>query len=333
MMPWRTSVLLQILILISLSQIRLGYSYHPVRSVPLTLPNATSSSTSLYDNDDPRFSMQFIYGENDVPITPVFMNVVELMARYAEMDFRGRTGQRQGVVLPSYPQVEIAIIPAPPATSVPVRLVIWGLYSAVVDRVVENKFKDVEIVLLWSNRPVGYMYFTTPAEDDLGSSSESTHAFDPIILNSTASISQIPNTTYATNNTLADAFAWTPMFRPNGKSLLAKDVFIMCMAVIKSIAPQSPTDKVESPFHVQSELVNANLQIWFHRRRVPRTKPPYLEYGLVLDVARRIPAWMLLERRFAEAFFSVFAYGKPVGHLLIERGPFNPGVLQLDSES
>ena len=253
------------------------------------------------------------------------------MARYAELDFTSKTGQRHGLVLPAYPQVEIAILPASPATSVQVRLVIWGLYSAVVDRVVTNQLRDAEVVLLWQGRPAGYMYFTTPAANSL-ISVNLTHALDSNVLNLTTS-SGISSSTSGANDIFADAFAWTPVFRPNARSLPPKDAFLVCMAVIKAIAPHSGTDKVESPFHVESAVANANMQIYFHRRAVPRTKPPYLDYGVVLEAIRRIPAWLLLQRKFAESFFSVFVYARPLGHLTLEKGSFNPGGRQLDSES
>lgn len=113
--------------------------------VAFQLPGFNSlnlSSPAVVDtaigHDDPRFAMQVIYGVTDIPITPVIMNTVGLMAHYAEMDFLG--GARHG-----YPQVEIALTPAPPAITVEVRLVIWALYGAVIDMTFNNGFKESEI--------------------------------------------------------------------------------------------------------------------------------------------------------------------------------------------
>lgn len=102
---------------------------------------------NLGTQDDSRFSMKAMYGESDLPVTPVFMNTVELLARYAEMDYMGRTRQRHGIVLPEYPQVEIAVLPAAPSTSVEVRFVVWGMYDGICDMVEKHMFKENEIAL------------------------------------------------------------------------------------------------------------------------------------------------------------------------------------------
>ena len=100
--------------------------------------------TTLDSNIDSRFGFKAIYGETNLPLTPCFMNVVELLAQYAELDWLSRVRLRHGVVLPAYPQVEIAVLPAAPATSVEVRLIIWGIWVGIRDIITRNNYHEAE---------------------------------------------------------------------------------------------------------------------------------------------------------------------------------------------
>ncbi|KAL8899095.1 MAG: hypothetical protein Q9207_006372 [Kuettlingeria erythrocarpa] len=279
------------------------------------------------EDDDPRFSVRFAYGETELSVTHVLMNAVELSARYAELDFQSRVPQRHGIVLPTYPQVEIAVIPAPPATSVQVRLVIWAIYAAVLDMVYNRPFRESEIEVRWDDQVKAHMFFTQNMDDDgPRNDPRSNRTARPALISSggksnTTSPSPSPSPSSASAAAVNAEFSWLPIYKPNGLTLAATDVFLLALGAIKTLATFGITDKVLAPFHIGSEVIDVHLEIWPRSRRQPRPLPPFMRYGSVLEAVRRIPGWELERRRFAEFFCSLEALGRGVGVVLMEKGP------------
>ncbi len=270
-----------------------------------------------FGDDDPRFSVKFAYGETELSVTHVLMNAVALSAEYAELDFQSRVPQRHGIVLPTFPQVEIAVIPAPPATRVEVRLIIWAIYAAVLDMVYNRPFRESEIEVRWDDQVKAHMFFTQNMDDG----GPRNRTVDPAASTPTPAVvgRGKSNTTSPTPATNAD-FAWLPIYKPNGLTLAATDVFLLALGAIKTLATFSITDKVLGPFHIGSEVIDVHLEIWPRSRRTPRPLPPFMRYGYVLEAVRRIPGWELERRRFAEFFCSLEALGRGVGVVLMEKG-------------
>lgn len=280
---------------------------------------ATASTTSVLDNlthgsshilgllqdDDPRFTMEITYDETDLPTTPVLMNTVEILAQYAEMDYLGRTRGRHGIVLESYPQVEIAVLPAGPARSIEVRLVIWAIYGGILEIVKKNMFKQSDITFRWDGRAVGNVYITKPL-DDL----------------SITSNSMLGNLTNLDAN--IGRFGWIPVYKPSAQNLPPKDVFIMVMGTIQTIAEHQMDEKIEGAFYMGSAFVNAHVEVYLQDRRLPRRTPSYFQYGHLLEAVRRIPAWMLQNRRFAEMYCSISSTTLPVGQMVMAKGQYYP---------
>ncbi|KAL8940718.1 MAG: hypothetical protein Q9216_002668 [Gyalolechia sp. 2 TL-2023] len=269
--------------------------------------------------------MRVVYGEDPLPATAVFMNAIELCAQYVELDFLGRTGERHGIVLPEYPQVQIALLAPATATrrkTIKVRLAIWALYGALLDMTLNNKFRENEWEIIWDKEVVASLFFTLPLDaDSLKTANGTARLIPPLPQKDLIEISEpVP----ARVNSGTGHFDWKPVFVPNGKILPAKSVFLLTMGTLKAIAPNALTDKVLGPFHVGSDAIDANLQAYLQNRRTPRTSPPYFQFGHVLAAARRIPAWMLARRKFAEFFCSVEVSTRPVGAMLIEKGHFRP---------
>ncbi|KAL8786757.1 MAG: hypothetical protein Q9213_002578 [Squamulea squamosa] len=275
---------------------------------------------SQLGDDDPRFSMRTSMSNTKLPPTPVLMNAVELSARYAEMDYLGRAPLRRGIVLPQFPQIEIAVLPAPPATTVEVRIIVCAIYSVIVEMIYGNKFYESEVEVSWENRVKAHLYFTLPLDAVLGSSDQIDDVESSVPANTDVAHQMTNNTTQPLDTT----FDWKAIYKPDGLNLRPNDVFMLALGAIKVIAPKSMTERVPGPFHVGSEVVDANLQVWLHNRRIPRPTPPFFRFTHVLEAVRRIPGWELERRRFAEFFSSVEVNGQPVGLILMEKGAFQP---------
>ena len=292
------------------------------------------ASPSIYnasvEDDDPRFSMRIIYGETALPATAVFMNAVELLSYYAEMDFLGRTYQRHGIVLPGFPQVEIAVIPAPPATSIEVRLVIWAIYGTIIDMAYQNVFKECEAPFRWDETVVGHIYFTIPM--DTVQQSRNYTGYLQLSKPANGTIDpESTNSTFDLETLRVGGFSWTPVYKPDGKILSPKEVFVLTMGTLKRVAEYQITEKVTGAFYIGAEFVDAHVEVYLHGRSKPRSKPPFFEYGHIIEAARRIPGWMLGHRQFAEFWGYIRGYNRPLGLIVYAKGRFRPGLEVVNS--
>lgn len=310
---------------------------HLVSSIafpPQDLLNASSISLDLSANfHHPDFQFRTSYAATKIPRTAAFLNAIELMSQYATEDFDSRVRQRHGMVLPNYPQVEIAILPAEGTRDIENCFVIWGLYGGIADMVQKNTFNDSEVTLWWKGQVVGYVYFTIPLDAGPAQNfqKKTSNLISPTLgkLNDTIGSPNMTGTALEANT---GRFGWRPLFKPRGDNLPPSDVFLVIMAVIKYIAEQDIKDKVPQAFYIASYLVNANMQFFIKDRFSPRTRPPYFQYAHILESLKRIPAWMLQEGKFAEFYCLIFVNGIEVGQSLMAKGR-TPGIGEGHSSS
>lgn len=289
--------------------------------------DGASNSSLSTKHDDSRYSMRIHYGHTDLPLIPAYVNAVELMAQYTMKEDSAQVGQRHGVVLPDFPQVEIAVLPNPPRKTIEVHAILWAIYASMVDMSSRKTFKEVEIEIMWSGEIVAYLYFTIPLDE----ASSVTNQNDAPVLalptrNDELDILDTANATTTLVSTDIGIFDWNPILKPDGQTISPKDIFILCMGVLKTIAPSPATGKIDGAFHVGSEIVNANLQTYLHGRRTPRTSPPYYQFAHLIEALRRIPGWMLGKKKFAEFYCTILVNNRPVGHILVEKGAFRSSV-------
>ena len=306
-----------------------------VASTPQTLSNAFTNSSLgnipvLDLTIDPRFSLRGEYGETSLPLTPCLMNVVELLAHYAEFDWVKKVRRRHGVVLPGYPQVEIALLPAAPATTIEVRLIVWGLWVAIRNMISRNSFYEAEFEIYWEQQVVAFLYITKPMDvQQISSSSNGTlgSSDEPLTplpsLNGTVSASP-SSTEQSPNASNDDHFGWGPMFMPTAQKLTVYEVFLTVMAGIKNAAPHPAYAKVPGPYASAAIDIDANVQFYLHKRRQPRTRPPYFQFVHVIKALRLVPGYMLERGRFAELFFAVEVNGLQVAEGYLEKGHYTP---------
>lgn len=276
--------------------------------------------------------MRIHYGYTDLPLIPAFMNAVELMAQYTLKEDTAQVGQRHGVVLPDFPQVEIAVLPNPPRKTIKVHAILWAIYASMVDMSSQKTFKEVELEIMWSGEVIAYLYFTIPL-DEVSSLENQTDALTLALptLKDELDILDSANTTTTLVSTDIGTFDWNPILKPDGRKISPKDIFILCMGVLKTIAPNPATGKIDGAFHVGSEIVDANLQTYFPGRRTPRTTPPYYQFAHLIEALRRIPGWMLGKKKFAELYCTIVVNERPVGQILIEKGAFRTSLSSFGS--
>ena len=290
------------------------------------------NTTNLDLTIDPRFGFKADYAETDLPRTPLLMNVVELLAQYAQLGWLSQVKPRHGVVLSEYPQVEIAVLPAAPAKSVEVRLVIWGIWTAIRDIIDKKEFHEAEFEILWEREVVTYIYFSLPQD---GQSNRSFGTDESLTLlpgpnKTVGSILDNSRSSQASPDALADGnFGWRPVFGPTAKTLTVVEVFLTVMAGLKNAAPHAALDKVTGPYASAATDVYANVQFYIHKRTSPRIKPPFFQYIHVIKSLRLVPAYMLRMGKFSEMFFGIEVDGIMVGEGYLEKGHYIPSSLVL----
>ncbi|KAL9584220.1 MAG: hypothetical protein Q9212_002249 [Teloschistes hypoglaucus] len=275
----------------------------------------------MADNEDDRFSVHIEWSETKLPPTPLLMNAVELSAQYAELDFLTRTARRSGVVLQNFPQIEIAVLPAPPARSIEARLVLWAIYAAVIDMVYTSKFVECEVEVGWQGLVKAHVYFTLPLDDRV----RAKYRIPKLDASKPDNETAPEENSDGLNQTVNTVFNWHPIYKPNGHNLLPKDVFVLALGAIKVIAPHRITDQVPGPIDIVSDRVDAHIQIHLDRTHSARPVPPFFRFGHALEAARRIPGWQLGKHKFAEFFASIEINRRPVAIILMEKGAHPPG--------
>ena len=312
---------------------------NPSQALSNALPSPQFVNTTFGNPGiDPRFHLKAVYAETQIPLTPCFMNVVELLAQYAELDWLSEVKGRHGVVLPEYPQVEFAVIPAAPARSIEVRLVIWGLWVGIRDIINRNLYYEAEYEVLWENQVVAFIYITKPMDLQPPTNSTATLGTDePLSLlpSPDAAISNNPDTsnnssTFNSSDLLTDGhFSWKPRYAPRAQTLTVIEVFLTVMAGLKNAAFHSALEKVPGPYASSAVDVFANVQFYIFGRRHPRPKPPFFQYIHVIKALRLIPGYMLREKRFAEMLFEIDVNGMTVGDGYLQKGHYIPPMLGL----
>ena len=303
----------------------------PSQTLSTTFENAQLLNITLSSSDiDPRFGIVANYAETDIPITPLLMNIVELLASYAELGWLSSVRVRSGVVLPSYPQIEFAVIPSAPATSVEVRIVVWGIWVGIRDMVSRSIFREVEFDLYWDETVVAHMYFTRPmglgpssSNETLGTAGSST--LSPTSNGTLSVMLDISNSTTNLSETLNEGrFSWEPTFPSRAKTLTIFEVFLTVIAGLKNAAPHPALDKIPGAYASAAVNVDASLSIFIHKRTTPRPRPPYFQYIHVIKAMKLIPAYMLAQGRFAELYFVMKVNGLPVGDGYLRSGAIPP---------
>ena len=295
----------------------------------IPLVNITSLDTSI----DPRFGFKALYDDNNIPHTACFMNVVELLAQYAELDWLSKVRQRHGIVLPEYPQVEIAVLPAAPATSVEVRLIVWGIWVGIRDIVERNLFQEAEFEVFWEGKVVAYISITRPmgpmdAQVTGSNRTLGTNESLTLLSSPNEAANDILDTSISTENS-SDAlnegrFTWKPFFPPQAKTLTVVEVFLTVMAGLKNAAPHPASEKVAGPHASAAVDVYANVQFYLYKRRSPRKKPPFFQYTHIIKALRLVPAYMFDKGRLCELFFDMEVSGVAVGEGYLEKGHYVP---------
>lgn len=264
------------------------------------------------------------------------MNTLDFAAILAAKDYNGRISETKGPLVPGYTDVEIEIRPHPPAATIFTKFAVLGLYYAVTSMARENMWKVAVFGILWEGRHTGWIWFEPPRSNggnrtemqDLQNQMQNLtgealsgalpgalldlNNTSPAVLSETSSDSKSFNTTFNTsgaNATNAD-FELTMSFFPQGTPFTPVQVFITVISTLRDIAMYD-IDSVVKPFQIGVEAFYCKIA-WDYADGNKLGGPPSFEYRWIIEAARQIPRWML-ERKFAESFFTIGVNGYVIG--------------------
>ncbi len=258
-------------------------------------------------NEDPRFSIAIGYGHENLNKLSMLSNAVESLATIAQRDYSVRVSSFHG----HEPAVDVTIDVTPFGTAVDfsnevaVKCIYWGMFSIVTER----QFNDADVDCKWDNVVVAQVQFqgspTMTCPGPLNTNTDS----NPVNATTTAPLSDV-----------VPIF----LFIQGAQTLTIWEVYISVMVALKHVARWPRTDVVEAFTSRATTAPGGPAYFDVHMLFVGtliRARPPYYEYGNIIEVLRQLPAWMRRQGRFAETSFGVVVDRVHVGSGLLLSGP------------
>ena len=310
-------------------------------SMPMNLSDLYSSianTTSLGDGDaggiDPRFGVDYLFG--DIPLRPIacLVNAVSAMSNLALQDFGGNV--RPIVArLPNYPDVVIrSDAPTLSPGLTPTRYILWGIWSFALFMMKHDRFQTMHLALGFNGVTVGYIRVEKPRAQVLslagrtdGSGAEGFNPRSDVALSAPPPSDTLENITWTSNGTsLSLANTTTPSDAGDlrvfinffGQRLTNRDFFIPILAGLDYVARFPSTSPVDG-----FKLHPTDSDTWIEFRDYgsqPRTEAPFFEYQWVARAFAALAEQMAVLGGGREAIIVMQVDGVNVGDGWIRKG-------------
>lgn len=324
-MPAQWSTLLIILVVTTLLSVQFSSAagLKPSNTQSLQPP----SNLSLAGSSDPKwlevqpsspFRASIVLGNFSLSVISILMLGVEAIATLALRDYEARIS---GLYLriEKYPYVAIAIRPQHRSLGVTNEVALRCIHYGMEYIARHQEFNNATIDCFWYNQRVAQVFFERPKILS-GLSGHSRSAMATTLGNIVESPSQNLCTTGSSDHDTCalDIFSSrvTPhyFFDNNSREISVLGVFMTTMTVLTFLAMFKSTDHLGLDRIIESEW---DTSMRFH---TGRTQPPFCDYGWLIETVRRIPSFMLQEKRFAEISMGIIVDGVYVGDGLLEKG-------------
>lgn len=272
--------------------------------LPVPLLNVTGSKLTL----------RGAYGSEDVPVLSLLMNVVEGLADLAHLPSQHRIRGFHVANLPEFTDTDISIQPTAPAVDLEVSIAIDGLYAILYDMTRNKSFKNADFDLCWN-----YVKVARVLINKRGKSADSTGiSASPTDVSPGQTASSLDSTTGVASRAENAGLGWHFEYFESAAKIARQIFFITVMATLKHIAQWPETDVVE-PFLSGPPGFDTRFQLL--PRDTPRSEPPFLLYGSLIDVLRQLPAFALEKKKFAE-LMMIMSFGEDViGEAVVDIRP------------
>lgn len=296
----------------------------PVNS---SFPELSPSNDTLSAQD---FLLSISYGNDDLDRESVLMNAVEALAILSRRDLHAQEEQLHSYLM-QYPYVAIDVLPFAPATTIEnsnaVHCLYWGIYRVVADR----SFKNANIDCIRDKVVVAQIFVWNPFKNhsladlrgniSIGNSTlslDTTARKNGIEMNFTSSPSSLTSTSF---DGLSDSNVRTVFqFQEEAKSLMTYDVFMVVMRTLTIVAQWPSTDAVSNLASGFPPNEPYDAKLVFPSGITIRTTPPFYEYEHIIEATRRIPEWMIMQKRFAEINIEIWVDNIHLGSAELQEG-------------
>ena len=296
-----------VLVLILSATTLFAVSCSLVISTPLTISNIGFNGSL---DVDPKLTLKGRFGRESLPIIPVLMAAVEGLADMAYLEPKRRIRGFHVANPPQYTDNDISIQPAPNQADFEVGFAVWGLYYVLYTMVMTKTYNDSDFLVLWNDVEVGRIIIQRRRIPSIPDTADFDSSVVPEIQNSSS-------------------FGKSAVLAPGGgtmgldyffdfmedEKIAPQEVFLIVMAALKDISKQPDTDVVK-PFRSKVPGIKAGIQ--FMELEKPRTEPPYLLYGNLIDTIRKIPSYSLDHKRFGGMTIIISFDNHIIGEAMME---------------
>ena len=281
-----------------------------------------SLRSPLLNGTDPKFTLTGRFGSDSLPVISTLMDAVSGLADLAHLPFKERIRGFHVPNLPHYTDIDISIQPAAPATDFEVRFAIWGIYYILYAMVKGKSFKDANFNLLFNNEEVVHLSINNRVVPSAIEANQNhlVQGFTNDVRSLSGKTTTKVNATSDLVNTGFQHF-FEYLHSSDDESINAQTVFITTMATLMDLAAWPDTDIVK-PFRCGASGFDARIQ--FLELESPRTEPPFLHYGYLIDTVKQIPAFSLSNKKFAEMMITMSFGSDIIGEAILEKDTPEP---------
>ena len=263
--------------------------------------------------EGPKFVLNGAYGGVNLPSVPVLMNAVSGLADLAHLDSKRRIRGFHVPTLPNYTEIDISIHPAWPETDFEAQYGVFGLYCVIYNMITTKTFRNSTFGLGQGGPNLVIV--------EINKRSKPTNAVEASFHVTNNSTSQdwflvgITNATSGTGDRGLQHF-FELMDEPS-ETIAPQDVFITIMATLKNVALEEDEEPV-NPF--QSGALGFGVRFQSLPMDTPRTTPPFLTYGYLIDTIKQIPGYMIQEKRFGGIMIIIMFGEDIIGEAVLRKG-------------
>lgn len=289
--------------------------------------SASSDTTllSLPTTARKRFHAIIRLGEITLPYISLLMLGVNSLATLALKDPKAYSPGAY-YRLAEYPAVIVAIDPRDRSKGVTYDVALQCVFFGM-DYLISNQLsKNASVDCFWDTTLVAQVLFdrpTTGAHPIIAAASKANAGTldrldrssaidtDPTNISFSTGIANVKNISFSS---LSTHFSYPD----EAHSMTMEDVFMTALTVLKALAPYPATDYLKYFKNIETEpRWDTTMRFSAEAYRI---KPPFCDYGWLIESTRRMPAFMLEHGRWAEVVLVVFVDRVFVCDALLEKG-------------
>lgn len=260
---------------------------------------------------DPRFTADYQPGRVRLSATSCLMSAVNAMMELALENFNEPIPARN-YMDPAYPEVMIAPVATAPGRRIETRYLLWAVWEGIRWMTGRHGFVDLVVGAYWDGVLMCHVWITGTSR---GLSIAGSNGTVGLVARSEGTI--IDSATVETRQgvtgvrNLLNDHHLTVSVTQVGDTLGITEVFTAIFAALEYMA-HFPSGDILVNFEISPDNEDTTVGILGHTQ-APAPRPPFFEYQWAILSVGQIPAYMLQQMRFTEAFIDIVVDGVALG--------------------